>query len=98
MAFRAATDVLSQRNSVDVSDQHAGFLMTPWQASSVVGGAPDLRYRTRVVVRFLGDEWKQVSIRVEANWQRAVDQWDIGYDTKILQDLTNDLTAKIGKK
>src|SRR4051812_580950 len=28
-AFKAASDMLSQRFSIDVSDQRAGFLMTP---------------------------------------------------------------------
>jgi hypothetical protein len=99
-AFKAATDLLTQNYSVDVSDQHAGFLMTPWQASFLRDGAPDLRYRTRVMIRFLGDDWKQVSVRSQANWQRqgAADEWDIGYDTKLLDDVANELTARIGKK
>jgi hypothetical protein len=96
-AFRAATDLLTQRYSVDVSDQHAGFLMTPWQASLVRDGVPDLRYRTRVIVRFLGDDWKQVSVRSEANWQRG-DAWDVGYDSKMLDDVAADLRTRIGKR
>ncbi|MGE5101230.1 MAG: NADPH-dependent FMN reductase [Deltaproteobacteria bacterium] len=99
-AFKAATDILAKRYSVDVSDEHAGFLMTPWQASFMRDGAPDLRYRTRVMIRFLGDEWKQVSVRTEANWQRmgANDEWDVGYDTQVLDDVSNELTARIGKR
>lgn len=99
-AFKAATDLLTQNFSVDVSDQHAGFLMTPWQATFVRDGAPDLRYRTRVMIRFLGDDWKQVSVRSQANWQRegTVDEWIVGYDTKILDDVANDLSGRIGKK
>ncbi|HMA24773.1 MAG TPA: hypothetical protein VKP00_12280, partial [Gemmatimonadaceae bacterium] len=76
-----------------------GFLMTPWQASFVRDGTPDLRYRTRVMIRFLGDEWKQVSVRAQANWQRVGtgDEWDVGYDTQVLDDVSNDLVARIGK-
>lgn len=98
-AYRAATDVLAKRYSVDVSDEHAGFLMTPWQASFMRDGTPDLRYRTRVMIRFLGDEWKQVSVRAQANWQRVGtgDEWDVGYDTQVLDDVSNDLVARIGK-
>lgn len=96
-AFRAATDILTQRASVDVSDQRAGFLMTPWQATSVRNGVPDLRYRMRVVIRFVGDDWKQVIVRAEANWQRG-DEWEIGYDSKVLDDVANDLRTRIGKK
>jgi hypothetical protein len=96
-AFRAATDLLTQKFSVDVSDQRAGFLMTPWQASFVHDGVPDLRYRTRLIIRFLGDDWKQASVRSEANWQRG-DEWDVGYDSKMLDDVATDLRARIGKK
>ena len=95
--FRAASELLSQRYSVDVSDSRAGFLMTPWQATSTRDGAPDLRYRTRVVVRFLGDDFKQASVRVDANWQRG-DEWDVGFDVKMLDDVAAELTARVGKK
>jgi hypothetical protein len=96
-AFRAATDLLTQKYSIDVSDQKAGFLMTPWQAGAAKQGGPDFRYRTRVIIRFLGDDWKQASIRAEANWQHA-DGWDIGVDTKLLDDVANDLISRIGRK
>jgi len=80
-----------------VSDPHAGFLMTPWQASFTRNGVPDLRYRTRVIIRFVGDDWKQVSLRAEADWQKG-DEWEIGYDSKLLDDVANDLAARVGKK
>jgi hypothetical protein len=95
--FRAAADVLSDKYAVDVSDAHAGFLMTTWQASAIRDGVPDLRYRTRIVVRFVGDEWKQAQVRVEANWQRD-DDWDVGYDSALLTEVTDDLRAKIGRR
>jgi hypothetical protein len=95
--FRAATEVLSSKYSVDVSDQKAGFLMTPWQASFSRAGMPDLRYRTRVIIRFVGEDWKQVLVRAEANWQRD-DEWDIGVDNALLDEVSNDVKAKVGKK
>jgi hypothetical protein len=95
-AFRAASDYLSQKYSIDVSDQHAGFLMTPWQAS-VRGGAPEPQYRTRIIVRFIGDDWKQASIRAEAEYQRG-DEWDVGYDTQMLEDAAVELRSRLGRK
>lgn len=95
-AFRAASEYLSEKFSIDVSDAHAGFLMTPWQAA-VRSGATDPHYRTRLVVRFIGDDWKQVSARAEAEWQRG-DEWDVGYDTKLLEDAAVDLRSRLGKK
>ena len=95
--FRAANEFLTAKYSVDVSDAKAGYLMTPWQASFTRGGAPDLHYRTRIIIRFIGDDWKQVSVRAEANWQRD-DEWDIGYDTQILEDVVVELRTRIGKR
>jgi hypothetical protein len=97
LAFKAATDLLTQSFAVDVSDSRAGFLMTPWQAGTTREGAPDLRYRTRIVIRFLGEDWKQATVRAEANWQR-LDEWDIGYDSKLLEDVSSELRVRIGKK
>jgi len=96
-AFKAASDMLVARFSVDVSDQRAGFLMTPWQASFIRDGVPDLRYRMRVVIRFVGDDWKQVAVRSEANWQRGT-EWDIGYDSKVLDEVATELRTRIGRR
>ena len=95
--FRTVSDWLTQKYSVDVSDQHAGFLMTPWQASYLRDGLPDLHYRTRVIIRFVGDDWKQVSARAEANWQQG-DEWDIGYDQQLLEDVVVELRTRLGKR
>ena len=96
--FRTISDWLSQKYSIDVSDPRAGFLMTPWQASYLRDGLPDLHYRTRVVIRFYGDTtWKQVSARAEANWQVG-DEWDIGYDQQLLEDVVVELRTRIGKR
>jgi len=70
--------------------------MTPW-ISATQNGVPDLRYRSRVVVRFLGDDGKQVSVRCEANWQRG-EEWDIGYDSQVLDDVVTEVRTRVGKK
>lgn len=95
-AFRAASDFLTQKYSIDVSDPRAGFLMTPWQNSLVRGGAPDLRYRTRLIIR-VSDDGRQASIRNEANWQRG-EEWDVGYDSQLLEDGVVELRTRIGRK
>jgi hypothetical protein len=69
--------------------------MTPWQNSVVRGGGPDLRYRTRLIIR-VSDDGKQASVRSEANWQRGED-WDVGYDTRMLEDALVELRTRIGK-
>ena len=95
-AFRMATDYLTQRYTVDVSDPNAGFLMTPWQATLSRDGVPELRYRTRIVLRFLGDDWKQLAVRVEANWLHG-EEWEVGYDAALLDSVSSHLTSRFGK-
>jgi len=95
--FRMATEYLTQKYTVDVSDPNAGFLMTPWQATLSRDGAPELRYRTRVILRFLGDDWKQLAVRAEANWLRG-EEWDVGYDAALLDSVSTQLSARLGKR
>ena len=96
-AMRSLTDALSQRYVVDVVDPRAGFAMTTWQASLMREGAPDLRYRSRVTARFIGDEWRSLQLRSEARFTRS-DEPDVGYDSAQLDSLANDLRVKLGKK
>lgn len=94
--MRLLTDALSARFTVEVTDPRAGFVMTAWQ-SSLRDGVPDLRYRTRVTARFLGDDWKRLQLRHEANWARG-DEWDVGYDALQMDSVLTDLRSKLGKR
>ena len=55
----------------------------------------DLRF-TEEEIRFLGEEWKEVAIRAEANWQNG-EEWDVGYDEAILDQIELDLRNKLGR-
>lgn len=94
--MRILNDALGLRFTVEVSDPRAGFVMTAWQ-SSLRDGVPDLRYRTRVTARFVGDDWRRLQLRHEANWARG-DEWDIGYDGPQLDSVATDLRAKLGRR
>ena len=96
--FRNASEYLAQKYPIDVSDPNAGFLMTPWQNTLDRDGVPELRYRTRIVLRFLGDStWKQLAVRAEANWLRG-EEWQWGYDAALLDSLSAQLTSRLGKR
>jgi hypothetical protein len=97
VAFRAASEYLAQKATVDVSDPNSGYLMTPWRATLSRDGAPELRYRTRIVLRFLGDDWRQLAVRAEANWLRG-DEWQVGYDAAMLDSVTTQLEARLGRR
>jgi hypothetical protein len=95
--YRMATEYLTAKYTIDVSDPTAGFLMTPWQATLSRDGVPELRYRTRIVLRFLGDDWKQLTVRADANWLRG-EEWQVGYDSALLDSVSTNLTARLGKR
>ncbi|HYD53708.1 MAG TPA: hypothetical protein VEA99_13820 [Gemmatimonadaceae bacterium] len=86
-----------QEHTVEVRDQQAGFMMTPWETSVVRDGVPDPRYRTRVTTRFVGDDWKQVQLRVDANW-RTGEEWDVGTDIALLERMAAELRVRLGKR
>jgi hypothetical protein len=96
-AMRTLTDALTQRFTVEVTDARAGFVMTAWDASLVRNGVPDLRYRTRFVAQFTGDDWRKLQLRHEANWAHG-EEWDVGFDAVQLDSVANDLRTKMGRK
>ena len=96
-AMRILTDALAQRYTVEIVDPRAGFAMTAWQASMQRDGVPDLRYRTRITGKFIGEDWRKLQLRDEANWQRG-SEWDVGYDAAQLDSVTSELRTKVAKR
>jgi hypothetical protein len=94
-SWRTLTEYLSASHTIAVRDQSAGFAMTAWEATLAREGVPDLRYRTRLVVSFVGEDWKQLNIRAEANWKEG-DEWQVGYDRELLDRVTAELAARLG--
>lgn len=97
MAMRIVTEALAEHYTVEVTDPRAGFVMTAWEASLMREGVPDLRYRTRITARFVGEDWRKLQLRNEANWARG-DEWDIGVDEPQLDSVATGLRVKLGKK
>jgi hypothetical protein len=96
-AMKLVSDALGERYVVEVTDPAAGFTMTTWRARMSPAGVPDLRYRSRLVARFIGDEWRRLQVRSEANWARG-DEWDIGYDVAQLDTASRALREKLSPK
>jgi hypothetical protein len=96
-AMRILTDALAQHFTVEVTDPRAGFAMTAWQSGLVREGVPDLRYRTRLTAKFVGEEWRQLQVRGEANWARG-EEWEVGFDAVQLDSVVADLRTKLGRK
>lgn len=96
-AMKLVTDALGKRYVVDVADAAAGFTMTAWRASMSREGVPDLRYRTRLIARFVGDDWRRLQLRGEAHWARE-DEWEIGYDVAQLDSASQELRAQLSTR
>jgi hypothetical protein len=96
-AMKLVSDALGKRYVVDVADQGSGFTMTAWRASMSREGVPDLRYRTRLIARFLGDDWRRLQLRGEANWAHG-DEWDMGYDAAQLDTASRELQERLSPK
>ena len=96
-AMKLVAEALGRRYVVEVADPNAGFTMTAWRASMTRAGVPDLRYRTRLIARFLGGDWRRLQLRGEANWARG-DEWDIGYDAAQLDTASRKLRDRLGPK
>jgi hypothetical protein len=96
-AMKLLNDALGQRYVVEVTDPNAGFTMTAWRASMSREGVPDLRYRTRLIAKFLGDDWRRLQLRSEANWARG-DEWDIGYDVAQLDTASRELRERLSSR
>jgi hypothetical protein len=96
-AMKLVADALGHRYVVEVADPNAGFTMTAWRASMSRAGVPNLRYRTRLTARFLGDDWRRLQLRGEANWARG-DEWEIGYDAAQLDTASRELRERLGPK
>jgi hypothetical protein len=69
--------------------------MTNSQSSFSRDGALELRYRTRVILRFLGDNWTHLAVTSEVNWLRG-EEWEVGYDAALLDSVSTQLTARVG--
>ena len=96
-AMKLVADALGERYVVEVADPNAGFTMTAWRATMSREGVPDLRYRTRLIARFLGDDWRRLQVRSEANWAHG-DEWDIGYDVAQLDTASRALRERLSPK
>lgn len=95
VAWRTLNDYLAGRYTVAVRDQTAGFVMTAWEATLAREGVPDLRYRTRLTIGFVGEEWQQLHIRADANWKEG-EEWQVGYDRELLERVTRELRILLG--
>jgi hypothetical protein len=91
--WRVVTAALDRRYKLQVQDRTAGVAQTTWQSPKDSDGIPDLRYRMRVSVRFIGTDWRRLEVRCEANWKTQ----ETGFDRVLLAEAIADLKTRVGR-
>lgn len=94
--WRTVVDTLTRKYDLEVIDRESGYVRTSWKHTYVVQGAVSERYRSRIVLKFVGEKWEQLQIKCESNWL-AQSGWMLGYDTRLLEDVFGDIQGRIGR-
>ncbi len=90
--WRRVVDVLSEKYDLEVLDKTSGYIRTSWK---YLTPDDDKKYRSRVIVKMLGNVWHTTKLKTEA--QLFEDgTWIVGYDTAILEEIYKDFQGRIG--
>src|SRR6266498_4920373 len=90
--WRKVVDALTHDFDVEVLDKDSGYLRSAWKYSYVSSTKRYDQYRNRITVKFIGDDWKVVQLKVEANWfSKSAGDWVLGYDSQLLRDVYTEL-------
>jgi len=100
--WRTIVDALTQQFDLEVLDKDSGYLRTSWKYTYIQQGLVNQNYRSRIVLKFVGDDWKVVQVKCESNWLQsggfgAAAGWILGYDSKLLEDVYGDLQGRVGR-
>jgi hypothetical protein len=106
----AVNSILENKFDIAVMDRSSGYIRTTWNEGVIVLGG-DWYYRVQISLKFVFDEAagdeaivdpKASKLRVQVSGELlkqtrgTVRQYHRGYDRVILQDLFQDLQAKLG--
>lgn len=94
--WRVLVDTLSQTYDLEVLQKDAGYMRTSWKYSYIRGGQVSSRYRSRIVVKLTGADWRSLQVKCESNWLES-EGWVLGYDTRLLEDVYGDIQGKLGR-
>lgn len=92
-AWACVVDTLVKRFDIEVISKEDGYMRTGWLYAWTGKVMED--YRVRVTAKFSPDR-TMVEIKSEAEYGGA-NNWEIGYDTRLLQTLKADLISAMGR-
>jgi hypothetical protein len=94
--WRLIVDTLTQKYDLEVVQKDSGYIRTSWKYTYVVSETIVENYRSRIVVKVLGEDWKSLQVKCESNWL-SKRGWEIGYDIRLLQDAFSDIQGRVGR-
>lgn len=91
-AWNTVVDIISKKFDIEVLEKKDNYLRSGWAYYTT--GELEERYRVRITIKFFDDS--KLTIKTEAQWLGNTG-WELGYDLAVLQDVSNDITGKIGR-
>ena len=91
-AWDAVLETVVKRFEIAILSRPDGYVRTNWLYTW--GNISNMKYRVRVTVKFPMDHTK-VAIKSEAEYG-GEGSWLAGYDTRLLMEMKNDITALVG--
>ncbi len=88
-AFSTALDLLSEKYEMEMINKDGGYARTTWNYYRKSNGRQDDKKRVRVTLKFNHDR-TQCSIKTEVQKSKK-DEWINGYDTKLGQQIREDI-------
>ncbi len=100
--WRTIVDAISVNYDLEVIEKESGYLRTSWKFTYVEedwwGGGITDRYRSRIVLKFVEEDWKILRVKCESHWMDPNKKsWVMGYDKLLLEDVFGDLQGRIGR-
>ena len=92
-AFDEILDVIAKRFEMDVISKEGAYARSQW--SYRWGSMEGTSYRTRAIFKFSPDRTK-VDVKTEAEWSVG-NKWLIGYDTRLLETIKQDIMGVAGR-
>lgn len=90
-------DTLTQKYDIEVIQKDSGYIRTSWKFTYVRDDQVVENYRSRIVVKMLGTDWKTLQVKCESNWLSKDKGWLVGYDMRLLEDAYSDIQGKVGR-
>ena len=95
--WRIVVDLMSQKFDLEVLEKDSGYLRTSWKYTFVIRNKVCARYRCRIILKFLGQDWGKVQVKTDAEW-REKDGWLTGIDTRLLEEVYGDLQGRASRR